>query len=387
MTIRLPLTANELVDAALEQLDEEGEQVEEAMLGQILPRTIKVIFQFDAQALETVGTYPALKSAGAIDEISQTLWSYPGSSGAARIRNILQVHGLDNVSASNMSQTILNYTRYPISIVNYMRHMRSSINAIRNIFYGPKAPDSVFQDLGYTKSQLSEWVASSNNLNTAVIQSEESFQTWLMEVENHLRTFLPMQGRINRALSGRENPTPAERPGLFNTAVARAYARRFGNYVAAHAKFKDAGRSAQGRGSTISDEFAQLLDVYKGADKQVYSKLQSDFERRSSRLSASASKHVERPSRSNSLIQQRIEQSLNLNGKRVEIRTSSSSLPQTLVDQFIKSLVLQYEMNPMQKVLSTRLNIGSDSIEVEIEKPVRADLKKVQSFIETMYLN
>jgi hypothetical protein len=62
-------------------------------------------------------------------------------------------------------------------------------------------------------------------------------------------------------------------------------------------------------------------------------------------------------------------------------------LPQTLVDQFIKSLVLQYELNPMQKVLSTRLNIGSDSIEVEIEKPVRADLKKVQSFIETMYLN
>ena len=95
---------------------------------------------------------------------------------------------------------------------------------------------------------------------------------------------------------------------------------------------------------------------------------------------------MERPSRSTSLIQQRIEQTLNLNGKRVEIRTSSSNLPQALVDQFVKSLVLQYEMNPMQKMLSTRLNIGQDSIEVEIEKPERADLKKVQSFIETMYL-
>jgi hypothetical protein len=61
-------------------------------------------------------------------------------------------------------------------------------------------------------------------------------------------------------------------------------------------------------------------------------------------------------------------------------------LPEALVDQFVKSLVLQYEMNPMQKMLSTRLNIGPDSIEVEIEKPERADLKKVQSFIETMYL-
>ena len=387
MTIRLPLTANELVDAALEQLDEEREQVENSLLGQILPRTIQVILQFDAQALQTVRSYPELKSAGAIEEISQTLWSYPGSSGAARIRNILQVHGLDNAAASEMSQTILNYTRYPISIVNYMRHMQSSINAIRNIFYGPKAPDSVFQDLGYTKAQLSEWVASSNSLNTTVIQSEESFQKWLIEVEEHLRTFLPMQGRINRALNGREMPNRDATPGLFDSAVARAYARRFGNYVAAHAKFKDVGRSAQGRGSTISDEFAQLLEVYKGGDKDVYAKLLSDFERRSRRLSASASKHVERPGRNTSIFEQRIEQSLNLNGKKVEIRTSSSSLPRPLVDQFIKSLVLQYEMNPTQKVLSTRLNIGSDSIEVEIEKPVRADLKKVQSFIETMYLN
>jgi hypothetical protein len=44
-------------------------------------------------------------------------------------------------------------------------------------------------------------------------------------------------------------------------------------------------------------------------------------------------------------------------------------------------------MNPNQKHLSTRLNAGVDSIEVAIENPIRADLKKVQSFIEAMYLN
>ena len=136
--------------------------------------------------------------------------------------------------------------------------MLSSINSIRNIFYGPKAPDAIFQELGYTKAQLSEWVASSNNLNTTRIENEENFKKWLVEVEAHLRTFLPMQGRINRALNGRPNPNRGDSPRLFDTVVARAYARRFGNYVAAHAKFKDAGRNAQGRGSTISDEFATL---------------------------------------------------------------------------------------------------------------------------------
>jgi hypothetical protein len=82
-----------------------------------------------------------------------------------------------------------------------------------------------------------------------------------------------------------------------------------------------------------------------------------------------------------------IEQSLNINGKKVEIRTSSSNLPRSLVDQFVKSLKVQFEMNPNQKHLSTRLNAGVDSIEVAIENPIRADLKKVQSFIEAMYLN
>ena len=155
MTIRLPLTANELVDAALEQLDDEGTQVKEAMVGEILPKTIRVILQFDDKALQMAKAYPALKSDATIEEIAQTLWSYPGSSGAARVRNALLVQGLDEIAAEKVSQAILNYTRYPMSIVNYMRHMRSSINSIRNIFYGPKAPDAIFQELGYTKSQLS----------------------------------------------------------------------------------------------------------------------------------------------------------------------------------------------------------------------------------------
>lgn len=387
MTIRLPLTANALTDAALVQVEEEGRQVEQVMLGQILPRTIAVILQFNDQAHQSARSHPTLKSDISVEEISQTLWSYPGSSGAARIKNNLLTQGLSELEASEISQTILNYTRYPMSIVNYMRHMRSSINSIRNIFYGPKAPDSIFQELGYSKAQLTEWVASSNSLNTTRIDSEVSFENWLVEVEAHLRTFLPMQGRINRAMTGRGNSNRGESSGLADSAVARAYARRFGNYVAAHAKFKDVGRSSQGRGSTISDEFAELLSVYEGSDKEIYERLLYDFERRSKRLSASASKHVGRTVRSSSHYQHQIEQSLNINGKKVKIRTSSAELSPALINQFMKSLILQFEMNPDQKVLESRLNVSGESIELEIEQPIKADLKKIQTFIETMYLS
>lgn len=386
MTIKLPLTANALTDAALAQVEEESKLVEEAMLGEILPRTVRIILQLEDQVVQVAQTFPALKSDETVNEIAQTLWSYPGSSGAARIRNNLLTHGLHEDAASEVSQAILNYTRYPMSIVNYMRHMRSSINSIRNIFYGPKAPDSLVQELGYTKSQLSEWVASSNTLNTAVIDSETSFRNWLAEVEVHLRTFLPMQGRINRAINGRGGVDRQESRGLFDAAVARAYARRFGNYVAAHAKFKEVGRNTQGRGSTISDEFAELLDVYEGSDKQVFFKLQEDFERRSRRISASAQKHIERPSRTSSIYQRSIEQSLNINGKKVFIRTSSAELPDQLINQFIKSLRLQFEMDPDQKILNSSLNVDGKYIEVEIEKPIKSDIKKIQQFVESMYL-
>ena len=188
-------------------------------------------------------------------------------------------------------------------------------------------------------------------------------------------------------MSGRGNVRNEKTSGLLDSFSARAYARRFGNYVAAHAKFKDVGPSTQGRGSTISDEFAELLHVYRGTDKEIYMSLLEDFERRGKRLSASASKHIERPSKNSSIFEQLVEQSLNINGKKVEIRTSSSNLPRSLVDQFVKSLNVQFEMNPNQKRLSTRLNTGADSIEVAIDNPIKADLKKVQSFIEAMYLN
>jgi hypothetical protein len=49
--------------------------------------------------------------------------------------------------------------------------------------------------------------------------------------------------------------------------------------------------------------------------------------------------------------------------------------------------LLQFDLNPDQKVLSTRLNIGNEAIEVEVEKPAKSDLKKIQSFIESMYLD
>jgi hypothetical protein len=195
-----------------------------------------------------------------------------------------------------------------------------------------------------------------------------------------------MQGRLNRAINGRGNVDRGESRGLFDAAVARAYARRFGNYVAAHAKFKDVGRNSQGRGSTISDEFAELLEVYEGSDKGVFSRLQEDFERRSRRISASAQKHIDRPVRSSSIYQQNIEQSLNINGKKVFIRTSSSELPNQLINQFIKSLYLQFALDPDQKVLNSNLNVEGKYIEVEIEKPMKSDLKKIQQFVESMYI-
>jgi hypothetical protein len=390
MPIRLPLTANKLTDAAYEQVELESKEVEAEMMGEILPRSVQVILQFDDLSSRTAKTHPSMRSESVIREIAQTLWSYPGSYGATRIKNSLRQEGLSDEEAEEISQTIFNLTRYPLSIVNYMRHMRSSINSISNIFYGPKAPESIFSELGYTASQIQDWIASSNSLNTTRINDEKDFQNWLAEVEVHLRTFSPMQARINRAMSGRDLTPRRETPGVFESAAARAYVRRFGNYVAAHAKFKDFGRNAQGKGSTISDEFAELRSIYSGSDKSVYETLKSDLESRSRRLSATVRKSVDDSSRfgsGSSSYQNYIAQSLNINGKKVQIQTSSTQLPATLVQQFIKSLNLQFDMNPDQKVLSTRLNVGKESIEVHIEDPAKADLKKVQTFIESMYLS
>jgi hypothetical protein len=390
MTIRLPLYANELIDTALNEAISEGGRVEEEMMGYFLPRSINVILKFDEEAQKISKPYPKLLSQESINEVAQTLWSYPGSMGVGRIRDQYQTQGLDQESAVQLSQLIFNLTRYPMSVVNYMRHMRSSINSIRNISFGPKAPDSILNELGITKKQKDMWTDSSLKLNSRYIESEEDFEKWLFEVEMHLREYLPLQSRISRAMTGREYLTQKESSGLAESAAARAYVRRFGNYVAAHAKFKEFGSSVKGRGSKISDEFAELQQIYAQTEHKIYIKLKTDFEIRSRRLSASPEKQEirnDKSSRYASPYQNQIEQLLNLNGKNVKITTSSSLLPEKLIRQFIKSLYLQFEINPEQKSLNSRLNVGSDSIEIQIESPAKADIKKVQTFIESMYLS
>lgn len=391
MPIRLPAAASELTDAAYAEVERESKQVETEMMGSILPRSIRVILKFDEEAQKAEKSFPWIESNELIETIAQTLWSYPGSYGAMRIKSALKQEGLGDAEAESISQTIFNLTRYPLSIVNYMRHMRSAINSIGNVFYGPKAPESLISELGISTSQMKSWIASSNELRSAKIQNEKEFRSWLSEVEIHLKTFSPIQARINRALSGRPmNPTNREAPGIFESSAARAYVRRFGNYVAAHAKFKDFEKSAQGKGSTISDEFAELRSVYEGSEKSIYETLKADYDVRARRLSASVSKNF-RPmtqfEKGSSPYQNLIEQLLNLNGKNVKIKTSSATLPEALIRQFIKSLYLQFDINSDQKALNSRLNAGSDSIEVQIESPTKADLKKVQAFIESMYLN
>ena len=130
-----------------------------------------------------------------------------------------------------------------------------------------------------------------------------------------------------------------------------------------------------------------MLELYSRPDKDIYQALVKDFQRRANRISAVATGPIQRSNRRSSVFEKFIEQSLNINGKKVEIRTSSSKLSSELVNKFMKSLLLQFDLNPDQKVLSTRLNIGNEAIEVEVEKPAKSDLKKIQSFIESMYLD
>jgi hypothetical protein len=387
MTIKLPLGANDLVDAAQAQLDEESRTVHTAMLEEILPKAIESIFAYHQESNELLSTYSDIRHDRLIPVIAQTLWSYPGSLGASRISKALVVEGFKPKDANRLTEAVLNYTRYPMSIVNYMRHLGSAIRSIRNIFYGPKVSETIINELGYSRQILTQWVASANSLNTSTIRDTKTFQDWLTAVEDHLRLYMPMQVRINRFASGREVPPIDERPRFDASPLVRAYVRRFGNYVAAHAGLDINNTRSDGTGATVKDEFEKLLATFTGSKKEIFHHLEADYEIRARRISASVTRHSENTRRAAHSAQNNIEQNLNINGKKVEIRTSKASLPNSLIEQFIKSFNLQYSLNPDQPMLSSRMLVDGEFIEVEVERPEKADLKKIQTFIESMYLS
>jgi hypothetical protein len=386
MTIKLPLVAKDLVEAAQAQLNEESEQVRAAMIDSILPKAIDSIFTFDAKSRELIQGKAKIDIASLIPEITQTLWSYPGSFGASRICKTLELEGFTPDEADQLTESILNYTRYPMSIVNFMRHLGSSINSVRNIWNEPRVSETVLSELGYATDILPGWYSSIKSVDVATIRDDQTFRSWLQLVEDHLRTYMAMQVRINRYTSGRPIPPLDDRPRLAESSLVRAYVRRFGNYVAAHAGLTHQSTRTDGAAATVKDEYEKLLKTFTQGKKEIFEVLEADFQARSRRISAS----VRRPSlnqRPKPLSSQSgIEQNLNINGKKVEIRTSKASLPNSLVEQFIKSFNLQYNLDPNQPVISSRMLADGDFIEVEVERPEKSDMRKIQAFIESMYL-
>ena len=387
MTIKLPLLARDLVEAAQAQLSEESERVHKVMLDEILPKAIDAILTYHA------GSKEILRSNGEVDMgeltpvIAKTLWSYPGSFGATRISKMLEIEGLNKEAAEKLTEAILNYTRYPMSIVNYMRHLGSSINSVNNIWNGPRASESVLVQLGYSTEILPRWNAAIAQIDNSTIRDDRTFQEWLMQVEDFLTTFLPIQGRVNRYNAGRDIPPDPDRPRLGEVSLARAYVRRFGNFVAAHTNLNYQKSRSDGAAATVGDEFDKLLRIFSLSKREIFNELALDYESRASRISASVSKQVENTKMPVKSAAKGIEQNLNINGKKVEIRTSKATLPPSLVEAFMKSFILQQSLNPEQRVLSSRMLVDGDFIEVEVEKPDKSDLKKIQSFIESMYLS
>jgi hypothetical protein len=198
---------------------------------------------------------------------------------------------------------------------------------------------------------------------------------------------MAMQVRINRYTSGRPVPPLDDRPRLAESSLVRAYVRRFGNYVAAHSGLTHQSTRTDGAAATVKDEFEKLMKTFTKDKKEIFEVLEADFQARARRISASVRRPTlnQRPKSPTSL--SGIEQNLNINGKKVEIRTSKASLPNSLVEQFIKSFNLQYNLDPNQPMISSRMLADGEFIEVEVERPEKSDMRKIQAFIESMYLS
>lgn len=387
MTINLPLTADALVQSALDNLAEERKMVEKAMVEEILPDTLDVIFKFNKSASLLVDKYKSVDWREQTKEISQTLWSYPGSFGLKRISENLLLRGLSFDDAEELAKCISNYTKYPMSIVNYMRHIQSAINSINGVIAGPKLPYSALEEFGVSLDFYQRWSRSCYQLSVYKINSENSFYDWMFMMEAHLKEFSVLQAKVAQARSGRINNPDLEKFLHMDSAVARAYSRRFSNYVAAHAKFNETSSNSKGLSSTVSDEFSDLLSVYKKPKAEIYKKLDEDFQKRANRISAST-KAVIRPTlRSKSTIENFIEQKIKVNDKDVTVRASGTQLSKELVTHFLKSMSIEFDLNGSQGIFKPKSSMADQMLEIEIEQPEKRDLRKIQTYIESMYLS
>jgi hypothetical protein len=393
-TKNISVDGETLARSSKEYVDASYERVRKTLEWDLLPNAILAIWA-NLPLLEDARK-KALAPTSQIREISHVLVTFPGSIAVRRISEIL-INGEFETStekAENIGLEIFNLTMRYVRVQNLARHIRTAVNShlrVLGIETNARERNSSEYERNLESLPMSESMRKqASKLKGVQLKSETHVNEWADEVNLLLATY------SREALDGKSNLDSSRRfaPGMRSTrgAVAeggiKSYRLRFKQALAATLGI-DLNQKDVEIEKTATKSIEDLLMAFASDPKdraELYERLQSLRPRQVGRPNTRRVQWTfqEQTLGAENPKKNLLKHSLTLDDRKLVIEGSRGAFTDDMISGVLKTVSLQYSINPEAKELKAAFESRDQVLRIEIERPKKTDHRRIAEILRQL---
>ncbi len=379
--------AKEYVDAAYER-------VRKTLEWDLLPNAILAIWGHLPQLEEARKKEPAPMPQ--IREMCHVLVTFPGSTAVRRISEIL-INGEYESSIEKAEATgldIFNLTMRYVKVQNLARHIRTAVNSHLRVLgietNTRERNSSEYEQNLESLSMTDNMRDKAYKLKSANLKSESDVNEWADEVNLLLATYSrnALEGNFNTDSSRRFTTGMRSTRGAVAEGGIKSYRLRFKQALAATLGI-DLNQKDVEIEKTASKSIDDHLNAFANDPKdhaELYSRLQTLRPREVGRPNTRRVQWTfqEQKLGAESPKKSLLKHVLNLDGRELIIEGSRGAFTDDMISGVLKTVSLQYSIEPEAKNLKAAFESRGQVLRIEIERPKKSDHKKIGEILRQL---
>jgi len=383
-----------LARSAKDYVDASYERVRKTLEWDLLPNAILAIWTNLPQLEGARKKDPA--PTNHIREMSHVLVTFPGSIAVRRISEIL-INGEFETStekAENIGLEIFNLTMRYVRVQNLARHIRTAVNShlrVLGIETNARERKSSEYERSLESLPMSDAMRKqASKLKSAALKSESHVNAWADEVNLLLATYSreALDRKPNIDSSRRFAPGMRSSPGAVAEGGIKSYRLRFKQALAATLGI-DLNQKDVEIERTATKSIEELLMAFAKDPKdraELYERLQALRPRQVGRPNMRRVQWTfqEQTLGGESPKKNLLKHVLTLEDRKLVIEGSRGSFTDDMISGVLKTVSLQYSINPEAKELKAAFESRDQILRVEIERPKKSDHKKLAEILRQL---
>ena len=383
--ITFPTQALELAKQATQEVEYDLKTLEDAVIGEFLPRSIRAILGQDEECREILRSNKEIAPDVLAERVSQVFWSHPGSMGGLKTERYLMEIGLGHVDADTLATNLYRYSRYVMSLVNSVRMTRSACNLILEMIEPDRFRSRSLKAPALPPHAYTTWLQRSEDFGSKKFDSPFDISLWLVLLEEFMIEVTSTNSWARRKPIDDRTAVP---PEIERSAasMAKSTTRLFGQYLYIEYSLTDLPQRYVVREGSFKKQIKEMSTFFASSDSAIYSRLFEDFESRRTRIKASPRmvKNEQRKSRQ-SFIEDYISNVASIDNRKVTIKNNSQNISPQLINQMYRLFMAQMAISDAKSKFVGQTSYEKESLIVEIERPQMSDAKKLRKLLEIMF--